>query len=98
MSQEEIPLGESLIRAFVGFPKYIIQWIGGLIVAILTDLHITTLAVTAVAVGFASSLSVGIATFFVIYSLSRIIAIIADGYVIGSNRIAQATAISKANG
>jgi len=68
----------------VGFPKYIFEWTVGLIIAILSDLHITTLVVTGVAVGFAaSSVLIGVATFFVAYSISRIVAHIAEGFVHG---------------
>jgi small-conductance mechanosensitive channel len=91
MSEEKSGAAEALVRALVRFPKYILEWTVGLIVAILSDLHITTLTVTGVAVGFAaSSVLVGVAAFFVVYTLSRIISNVADGVVFGTRNVAGA--------
>jgi predicted MFS family arabinose efflux permease len=89
MSEDTPSAAELFVRALVQFPKYLVEWTVGLLIAILTDLHITTLAVTGVAVGFAaSSVLIGVATFFVVYTLSRILSNVADGIAFGSRSIA----------
>lgn len=91
MSEEAPSTGEVFVRTLVRFPKYIVEWTVGLIIAILSDLHITTLAVTGVAVGFAaSSVLIGVAAFFVFYTLSRISSNVADGIVFGTRAIGAA--------
>jgi hypothetical protein len=85
-------MGEELIRALVGFPKFAIGWVVGLIVAIITDLHIATLAVTGILAGFVfHSALVGVFAFFVAYSASRIVSYIANAIGMGTNRLADAT-------
>lgn len=92
MTPVEPSLAENLVKALVGFPKYIVEWFVGLLIVTLNDLHITTLAVTGVAVGFASgSVLIGIAAFFVAYTASRTFAIIGDGVAVGARSQASAT-------
>lgn len=70
------------------FPKYILGWVVGLIAAILSDLHITTLAVSGIAVGIAShSIAIGVAAFFVLYSVSRIASYVSDSIGFGTRAI-----------
>jgi hypothetical protein len=77
---KEQTIGQQLRQAIVGFPRYISTWMLGLIVAIISDYHITTLTLTGVAVGFATgSVLIGLASFFVIYAFSRSLSNIADG-------------------
>jgi hypothetical protein len=91
MSKEQPSITELVVRALVRFPKYLLEWTVGLLIAVLTDLHITTLAVTAVVVGFAaSSVLIGVAAFFAAYTLSRIASNVADGVVFGSRSVAAA--------
>lgn len=78
--------GEIFLKAVTNFPKYIVGWVLGLIQAVLADLHMTTLAITGVAVGFAlSSVTAGVAAFFVAYTLSRIVSNHADAVAFSSN-------------
>jgi hypothetical protein len=82
---------EVLIRAVVGFPKYILEWVIGLVVAILTDLHITTLAVTAILAGFYfSNPLLGVLIFFAIYSISRVASLTSNAVGFGAREIAGA--------
>lgn len=82
---------KELINALLSFPAYFVGWTVGLLVAILTDLHVTTLAIAGVAIGVAtSSFSTGIAAFFVLYVLSRIVANLADAVGHGLNNNARA--------
>lgn len=72
-------LFESLKNSVRGFPRYIVQWVGGLVVVVLTDLHMTALAVTGLTVGWATkSPRWGVAAFFVAYTASRVIGNLAD--------------------
>jgi fucose 4-O-acetylase-like acetyltransferase len=79
------------LDALLQFPAYFVGWTVGLIVAILTDLHVTTLAVAGVATGVAAeSLTIGVAAFFVLYVISRIVANLADAVGHGLNNNARA--------
>lgn len=74
-----VSLGEQLVRATLGFPKYIIEFIGGLIFSILTDLDITILTISAVAAGFAvGSILWAVAGFFGLYVALRTLGGISD--------------------
>lgn len=85
-------LAENFVLAVVGFPKFAIEWVVGLLIAIMTDLHIAALAVTGVLVGLAvGSVLVGLAAFFVAYSFSRIISYVANAIGTGFGRLADAT-------
>lgn len=80
-----------LFRAIIGFPVYFFGWTIGLAVAVLTDLHITTLAISGVLVGLArESVIDGFVAFFILYTLSRIFSNIADAVGIGLNNNAKA--------
>jgi hypothetical protein len=82
---------KELWDSLVYFPGYLIGWTVGLIVAILTDLHVTTLAIAGVAVGIATdSISNGFAAFFVLYVFSRVISNLADAIGYGLNNNARA--------
>lgn len=89
---EQPSLWEDLVRAIVGFPKYILGWTVGLIIAALTDLHITALAVTATLAGvFGGSILLGVLVFFAIYSISRVANLTANAIGFGAREIAGAT-------
>lgn len=80
-----------LFQAIIGFPAYLFGWTIGLLVAVLTDLHITTLAISGVLVGFArESVIDGFAAFFILYVLSRIFSNVADAIGVGLNNNARA--------
>ena len=70
------------------FPAYALGWTVGLVIAILRDVHVTTLVVTGVFVGllFGSILS-GVSVFFILYSLSRTLSNISDSIGFGLNRL-----------
>lgn len=80
---------ENLVRSIVGFPKYALEYTIGLIIAILTDLHITTLAITAVIGGFVFGSVLGaIFLFFIVYTLSRVASNTANAVGSAGNQIA----------
>lgn len=82
---------KELWNSLVYFPGYFIGWTIGLIVAILTDLHVTTLAVAGLTVGIATdSVSNGFAAFFLLYVFSRVVANLADAVGHGLNNNARA--------
>lgn len=84
------PLNQ-LFKAIVGFPIYFFGWTIGLCVAILTDLHITTLAISGVLVGLArESVVDGFTAFFLLYVFSRVLSNVADAIGIGLNNNARA--------
>lgn len=86
-------MSEDLVRTIVGFPKYIWGWTLGLIVAILSDLHITTLAVTGVFAGiYGESVILGILVFFVTYSISRVLALTSNAVSYAGQSIASSLA------
>lgn len=73
-------LSDQLVRALVGFPKYLIEFVGGLIVAILTDLDLTILTIFAVAVGFlVHGIWLAVALFFGLYAVLRTVGSLGDG-------------------
>lgn len=80
MNEEQRPtIGQASAAALKGLPKYVFEYTIGLLIAIVTDFHITTLALAGVAVGFArESVLDGVATFFVIYSVLRIVGNLAE--------------------
>jgi len=75
MQEESRPtISEASAAALKGLPKYVFEYTIGLLIAIVSDFHITTLALAGTAVGFArGSVLDGVATFFVIYSALRIV-------------------------
>jgi hypothetical protein len=79
-------LKASLTRAIVGLPKYLVEYFGGLVVAMFTIIDLTTLTIFAVAVGFVTSVGVGVASFFGLYLIMRVISSIADAIGIGLKR------------
>ena len=90
-SEPPLTLRQTLTRVIVGFPKYILEWSLGLLIVVLSDLHITTLAVTGLFIGLAaSSVLVGIAAFLVAYTVSRIVYDLAEGFVVGTGQISRA--------
>ena len=69
------------------FPLYIINFIASLTAAILSDIVVTTISITAAVVGLtASSVLIGFSTFFVLYTVARLVSHIAD--TIGFSAIA----------
>lgn len=89
--QSQPSVWETLVRSIVRFPAYALDWIVGLITVILSDLHVTTLAVTGVVVGlWGGSLLVGLVAFFVLYAVSRIVSNVANSIGFGLGNLAQA--------
>lgn len=63
MSPQEPPsLGENIIRAIAGFPKYAVEWLLGFYI-VLTNTELTGLAVLSVLVGFESGWETGVIVF-----------------------------------
>lgn len=90
---EQQGIGEAFVRACVGFLPYALTYTVGLVVAILTDLHITTLAITAVLAGFyTGSILFGVLAFFLLYSASRVVGNIAEAIGFGLRNHAAVTA------
>jgi len=84
---------EEFIRAILNFPKYIFGWFVGLISAILSDVHITTLAVTGALAGLLTgSLLFGLLFFFLLYCVSRIVSNLANAIGFGLQNVAGANA------
>lgn len=82
---------EQLVGTIIAFPKYAFGWVVGLVIAVLSDLHITTLAITGVLGGFVfGSALIGVFLFFVAYTISRVLSNIADGSVYAGNQVARA--------
>lgn len=80
MQAESRPtIGQASLAAIKGLPKYAFEYTVGLLIAIVTDFIITTLALAGVSVGFATGSALdGVATFFIIYSVLRIIGNLAE--------------------
>jgi hypothetical protein len=71
---KQTSLGEDLVRALVGLPKFLIEYFVGLVHVILTDYYIFTFLLAAVLFGVArESVLEGFLAFFVIYSLFRVL-------------------------
>jgi len=88
---QESNLGEDLVRALVGLPKYVIQYVGGLIVGVLTDFFLTGLAISSVlAALLLSSVLVGFATFFLIYTVLKPFIYLNDAVGFGLQGLARA--------
>lgn len=65
-------LALNLIKAIGGLFTYVPSYIVSLLTAVLSDVYLTTFALAGVAAGLASTWAVGVATFFVIYSVARV--------------------------
>lgn len=73
-----------ILTALRWFPKYVYEYIAGLVLVILTDVHITTIAITSVILGVVvSDILLGFLTFFVFYTISRIASNIANAIGVG---------------
>jgi hypothetical protein len=80
----EPKLTEDLVRAILGFPKYAVEYLGSLIVAILTDVNLSTLGAIAVLVGIVKrSVSAGLLALFTGHFIGRSIGMLADSIVAG---------------
>lgn len=74
-----VSLGEQLVRAIIHFPKYLIEFVGGFILSILTDLDLTILTLFGVAVGFLTqSVWWALVLFFGLYVTLRAVGGISD--------------------
>lgn len=101
MRQTKAPEGESIMeelgRAVVNFPLFLIEMVASLVAVTLSDTLVASFALTGAAVGFAAgSWIVGLAVFLTIYSVSRVVGLIANAVgsvgqstVIGMNLIGQ---------
>jgi hypothetical protein len=85
-------LKTALVKATVGLPKYLLEYFGGLVVATFTIIDMTTLTIFAIAVGFVTSVGIGVASFFGLYLVMRVISSIADAIGIGLKRHGEMTA------
>ena len=73
---------EDLWIALKGAPTYLLGYVVGFVVFILSDVDVTTITLAAVALGFAlSSVWWGLAAFFVLYVFARTIGSLADSIV-----------------
>lgn len=72
-------LAHEVIDAMINFPMFLFEYTIGLIVMIISDVYIATLALAGGAVGLASNdWKIGLATFFVVYSFSRVVNTVAN--------------------
>jgi hypothetical protein len=79
MNEQQPGIGEAFVRACVQFPAYALTYTVGLVVAILTDLHITTLAIAGALLGvYQGSILFGLVAFFILYSISRVVGNVAE--------------------
>ena len=83
MTPEQPSVGEQIIRALVGFPKYAVAYVLGFYL-ILTDVDMTTLAIIGVLVGILTSPLWGVVAALTLWLLFRTL----SGVV---NPLAQAT-------
>lgn len=85
---------KNLFATVKEFPKYASNWIIDLIIVILSDFHVTTLAIVGVLAGFVfHSVLIGFLVFFIFQALSRIVANVAEA--IGYNLINLSTSIKQ---
>ena len=81
-----------LWKTIKDFPLYISAYTVGLVIAVLRDVHITTLTITGVVLGLAlGSIVWGFAVFFIGYSITRIVSNLTDAIGFGLRDIARAT-------
>ena len=83
MRQTKTPEGQSLVRelgsAVINFPLFIIEMVTSLLVLVISDIYIATLAIAGGTVGLATGeWEIGLATFFVLYSVSRVVNTVAN--------------------
>lgn len=90
--KEESKLSHDLVDAIVGFPKYMVEYVGGLFYAILTDIFITTLTIGAIAAGFATTWISGLTIFFIIYAIARVVGNHASATAVSGGQIASSIA------
>lgn len=85
---------EQTVRVLVNAPEYLFGWTWGLILTVLSDTTITTLAVTGALVGLLlDSILIGFVAFFVLYSLARLTIALANAIGSGLTNIAQVLAV-----
>lgn len=82
MRETQAPQGESIAteagKALVNLPLFLIELITSLAVCAISEIYVATFALTGVAVGIASDWKIGLAAFFVLYSVSRVINSVAN--------------------
>lgn len=84
MRQTKVPEGEKSIAAeaidaLVAAPLFAVELVVSILVCVISEIYVATFALTGVAVGFATeSIPVGIASFMILYSLSRVLGTLAN--------------------
>jgi len=87
-------LTELFGQSIAAFPKYIVEWTVSLLIVVLTETIVTTIAVLAVLSGLAlHSVLLGLVVFFAAYVFTRAAFVIGDA-IAGSSRYMVNTAAS----
>lgn len=82
-------VGSQLADALVHFPAYVISWTIGLLIIILSDVTVTTVALLGVFVGFATDdVFWGLSAFTIAYVALRAVGILADATNLGLRTLA----------
>lgn len=80
---------KDFIKAAKGLPAYAVVWVFGLIALIFSDVTVTTLALVGVFVGLAlGDVFWGFATFFIAYSVARLVANLSQAIGFGLRGVA----------
>lgn len=81
---------EELVTTIVHAPQFFAQYVVGLFIVLISEALVTTFALAAVAVGFATdSVLIGLAAFGVIYSLGRMVDMLCRVVAQSTGRVTQ---------
>lgn len=72
---------ESIISIIVGFPAYIFRYAFGMVLSILTDITMTSLALGSFFLGYATTLAAGLATYFLLHTVIKMVNAISGAQV-----------------
>lgn len=90
-------LGHKVFDTLWGLAPFLIRYVVLMFVAVFTDPIIFSMFVGAVAVGFATNALVGVATFFILYTVARVVGNVADSIGFAGHSMTNA-AIQHVNG
>lgn len=86
MSQKQ---EQTVLSIFTNLPRYLFQYVGGLGLATLSEITMTSLALGSIALGYATSPWVGLAAFFLIHTGIKIVNAITGALVQAGHIVAQ---------
>lgn len=89
---EDKSLAHETLDAVINAPMFMGEYIVSLAATVISDIYLFTVFLAALTVGYATRWEIGLATFFVLYTLLRLVGNIANAIGVAGQSVAGATA------